>query len=398
MGGHRSRKTVLLVNELYVDLWPASPLGGIAKALDGLAREEDLDLSIIFALRDPVFAGHPLAAQGHHVVPSPATPTFDRAGSGDTSLAEILLACRFAHAHDLSRAVSAWDGLFAVVEPDLIVADTSPVVTLAARGRIPVVVTGSGFAVPPSDLEKFPSLGENVADDAIQELMRDAANTVLRARGAPSLDRLPQLLDGEGRAAFSFPKLDPYAGLRPEPPLRPCGCPEPLPFPAAPLLFAHVGSDQPFAGAAVRGFDRAGLAVAAYFPGPESAATAFLAALGAELYEAPPSQPDILSRASLVVSGDVWLAQAAYAAGRPQIFLPSNPEARLLGEKLQDLGCGITLRRFGSEELAAAIREVTLNPTYRQRAEAEALSAAEGAREGDSAELVARHCLELARR
>ena len=86
MGGHRSRKTVLFVNELYVDLWPASPLGAIAKALDGLAREQELDLSIVFALRDPVFAGFPIAALGYHVLPSPATPTFDHAGAKDTSL------------------------------------------------------------------------------------------------------------------------------------------------------------------------------------------------------------------------------------------------------------------------------------------------------------------------
>lgn len=396
MGGHRSRKTILFVNELSVDLWPASPLGAIAKALAGLTREQELDLSIVFALRDPVFTGYPIAALGYHVVPSPATPTFDHAGTEDISFADVLLACRIARAHDLSRAVSAWDGLFAVVEPDVIVADTSPVVMLAARGRIPTLVTGSGFAVPPAGLGAFPPLSEKSADDAVQELMLEVANTVLKARDAPTLDHLPQLLQGDARAAFSFPKLDPYADIRAEPPLRPCGCPEPLPFPAAPSLFAHMGSDQPFAGAAVRGLERSGIAVAAYLPGPDSAATAFLAALGAELYETLPSQPEILGRASLVVSGDIWLAQAAYAAGRPQICLPASLEARLLGAKLQELGCGITLRRFGAEELASAVRELMLNPTYRQRAEEEALSAAEGAPDRGSAEIVARRCLELA--
>ena len=395
MGGHRSRKTVLFVNELYVDLWPASPLGAIAKALDDLAREQELDLSIVFALRDPVFAGYPIAALGYHVVPSPATPTFDHAGTKDTSFADVLLACRFARVHDLSRAVSAWDGLFEVVKPDVIVADTSPVVMLAARGRIPVMVTGSGFAVPPAGLGAFPPFGEDTPDDAIQELMLEVTNMVLKTCNAPPLDRLPRLLEAEARSAFSCPKLDPYAGTRTEPPLRPCGCPEPLPFPAAPLLFAQMGSDQPFVGVAARGLDRSGIAVAAYLPGPETATTAFLAALGAELYETPPAPQEMLGRASIVVSGDVWLAQAAYTAGRPQICLPSSLEVRLLAEQLEILGCGITLWRFGSEELASAVRELMLNPTYRQRAEEEALAAAEWAPDRELAKIVARRCLEL---
>jgi hypothetical protein len=269
---------------------------------------------------------------------------------------------------------------------------------LTARGRVPVLVTGSGLAVPPADLGAFPPFGEHAADDAVQELMLDVANTVLKARDAPTLDRLPQLLDGQARAPFSFPKLDPYVGIRPEPPLRPCACPGPLSFPDAPLLFAHLGSDQPFAGAAVRGLDRSGIAVTAYLPGPESAATAFLAGLGAELHESMPAPPDILRRASIVVSGDVWLAQAAYAAGRPQIYLPATLESRLLGATLEELGCGLALRQFDSEELAWAVREVTLNPTYRQRAEEESLSAAENAPDKDSAEIVAHRCLELAGR
>jgi rhamnosyltransferase subunit B len=395
MGGHRSRKTVLFVNELYVDLWPASPLGAIAKALDGLAREQELDLSIVFALRDPVFAGFPIAALGYHVLPSPATPTTDHAGTKDNSFADVLLACRFARVHDLSRAVSAWDGLFEVIKPDVIVADTSPVVMLAARGRIPVMVTGSGFAVPPPGLGAFPPFGEDTSDETIQGLMLEVANMVLATRNAPLLDRLPRLLEGEARSAFCVPKLDPYAGTRTEPPLRPCGCPGPLPFPAAPLLFAQMASDQAFAGAAARGFDRAGIAVAAYLPGPETAPTTFLAALGAELCATPPAPQEMLCRASIVVSGDVWLAQAAYTAGRAQICLPSSLEMRLLAEQLEILGCGITLRSFGSEELASAVRELMLNPTYRERAEEEALAAAEWAPNTESAKIVARRCLEL---
>ena len=108
-----------------------------------------------------------------------------------------------------------------------------------------------------------------------------------------------------------------------------------------------------------------------------------------------PCATEMLGRASVVVTGDVWLAQAAYTAGRPQICLPSSLEMRLLAEQLEILGCGITLGRFGSEELASAVRELMLNPTYRQRAEEEALAAAEWAPDTESAKIVARRCLEL---
>jgi UDP:flavonoid glycosyltransferase YjiC (YdhE family) len=159
-----------------------------------------------------------------------------------------------------------------------------------------------------------------------------------------------------------------------------------------------MGSDHPSAGAVVRGLDRSGIAVAGYIPGPASAPTAFLEALGAELHESLPSQAEILSRTSIVVGGDVWLAQAAYASGRPQICLPTSLEARLLGARLQQLGCGIALRRFSAGELASAVRELMLDPVYRKRAEEEAHGVAEIPPEGESARIVARRCLELANR
>ncbi|MEM9277464.1 MAG: hypothetical protein AAGA76_02705, partial [Pseudomonadota bacterium] len=110
----------------------------------------------------------------------------------------------------------AWDDLINLTKPDLIVADHSPSICLAARSRIPIIQTGTGFTLPPVSLPQFPSLLRESAAPTIQKQILLAINEILEERNSKLCKRLPELLDTEYRAIFSLPHLDPYSGIRKE--------------------------------------------------------------------------------------------------------------------------------------------------------------------------------------
>ena len=107
------------------------------------------------------------------------------------SYANILAANGFAHERELKLRAEAWDRLFTVLSPDVIVAESSPTACLAARGRIPLMAAGSGFDVPPADLAIFPAITSDCEPETNQALLRDTVNKVLKSRGIPVVDRLP---------------------------------------------------------------------------------------------------------------------------------------------------------------------------------------------------------------
>jgi hypothetical protein len=56
---------------------------------------------------------------------------------------DILSGAGLAEGKAVQRVLAAWDDIFDISRPDLVVADCAPLATLAARGRIPLVVVGN---------------------------------------------------------------------------------------------------------------------------------------------------------------------------------------------------------------------------------------------------------------
>jgi len=62
----------------------------------------------------------------------------------------------FYRQEQLFAATLAWQTVFDLCKPDLILCDNSPICCLAAFGRIPVVLLGDGFTLPPAHDPIFP--------------------------------------------------------------------------------------------------------------------------------------------------------------------------------------------------------------------------------------------------
>src|SRR5262249_12877698 len=96
-----------------------------------------------------------------------------------------------ADADALQMLLAAWDRLFALVKPDVVVADYAPAATLAARTRLPVILVGTGFTVPPAELYHFPLLHRAAPPAWRAGALVATVNAALRRSRLPVLDRLP---------------------------------------------------------------------------------------------------------------------------------------------------------------------------------------------------------------
>jgi hypothetical protein len=312
------------------------------------------------------------------------------------SYADLLAMFGFGRKRELSLAVAAWDDLFAVTAPDLVVADHSPTACLAARGRLPLMVTGNGYNVPPADLPAFPSLRGDAPVTQNQKVLLDSVNGVLRDRGVAPIDRLPEILAGDARAIFTLPQLDPYGPLRREPVLGPHDVTGgPMPPPAAPRLFFYGRSSQTGIDEIADVLCRSGLPVSCHIRGARSVGLHLLRSQGAEVHDEPVPLVEAFSHASIVVSHGGGIAQAAMRAGRPQIVLPNHLEAIITGAKIQALGTGISIETFDRQAFADAVGRIRADAGFDERAQALARDLARLSLPENPPAVAAERCLEL---
>ena len=141
----------------------------------------------------------------------------ERERLSSATFADTLADFGLADAEALRLLMAAWDQLFNLIKPDLVIAEGAPIASLTARGRIPLALVGTGFALPPAEMERFPLLHQASAPVWREEDLLDIVNRALRRIGSLPLDRLPQMFAADVRMVTTFPLLDPYCAQRTEP-------------------------------------------------------------------------------------------------------------------------------------------------------------------------------------
>ena len=141
----------------------------------------------------------------------------------------------------LEFLLRAWDQVFADARPDVVVADFAPAATLAAQGRIPTIVVGTGYTVPPAHLEAFPVFHPDRDRPNISEpQLLAVANRALERLKRPPLPCLPAIAIADRSHPAVFAELDPYASHRLARPLPPFLSGTPMPAGGGDALFAYL--------------------------------------------------------------------------------------------------------------------------------------------------------------
>ena len=300
------------------------------------------------------------------------------------SFADVLRLIGYGHRSGLAHRLSAWEGVLDTVRPDVVVADFSPTLVLAARGRVPCVVIGNGYTIPPAGRPMPPIRPWQDALEAFSveheaELL-EAANAALRARGSAPIDHLADALHGDTTFVFSLPLVDPYARYRTAPTLAPFNMPRgirPLPWEARRPdgVFLYLPGSHAHARTALDSLAASGTGGEAHVAGLPPAAAAGYAEAGIVMHAEPQDFARVMPAARLVIHhGGLSTAVAALMAGTPQLILPWNLEHLVTARAVEATGAAAVAPadRVDVKRVTGAIRTLLDDRGRAARAEAAA--------------------------
>jgi len=288
-----------------------------------------------------------------------------------SSYADILALKGYADADGLTLMVGAWEALLEHIRADLVVCDFAPTLCLAAYGVMPSLVIGIGFAVPPAQGEEFPPLGPRFGTIMPTSRLLGVVREVQRRRHRPAPETLPALVAGSARFVHTVPEIDAYRATRTDAvvePLRPPG--PPLPPPATDSFFAYLNAEYPGVGLILPQLAASGFHGAAYVRGAPARLVDAARRAGVVIHDEPVPLTSALAHCSVVIHhGGLNTAEAALAAGRPQLTLPIHLEHILTARALEDLGVGRSLTgHYAVRAVADLLRAVSAPGGCSQRA------------------------------
>lgn len=327
----------------------------IAVVKNYVAAQGLLDLGVAI-LQAPPWPGHWLSSAQR------------QAGSSAT-MGDNLAECGLMNESAFTEVLRQWDEIVAVIRPDLVVGQYAPAAALVARRRTPLLLTGNGFTLPPSEIATFPLLHAFAPPRWDEAYILAAVNNAAKSSGAHPLDRLAQLFEADVRIVETFTLLDPYAPQRIEPVDGPALDHSPVPRRAdaerivvylAPGAAIHpdiVDALRPFAPH-----------VHIHALGLADAQRTELAKSGAHVRDQRFALSDELSHARLVVHlGGSGVASHAIAAGVPQLIIAGHIEQELNGQAVARAGLGRKIAgydpaaRITSDIIAGMLEDVALS-------------------------------------
>jgi len=255
-------------------------------------------------------------------------------------MAEILERVGLDTPNLVAGMVRGWHLLLGAVAPDVAIADFSPFLQMAARGRVPVVAIGTNFSPPPADMDAFPALIENLPR-IDQAVLLDRLNAGLAAAGVAPLAALPQVYAADRIVAMSLQEIDPYRDQR----TIPFASPVPAGFDAragdGEEVFVYAAARIDPAAPLWTALERTRLKVRVHAAGAWPAFRDALAARGFAVEPEPLPFAEIAARSRLLVShGGHGFVTSGLLAGLPHIVCHFDLEKLLNGMALARLQVG----------------------------------------------------------
>jgi rhamnosyltransferase subunit B len=268
------------------------------------------------------------------------------------SFADVLNIIHYGNAAALGVRIEAWAGLLQAIKPDLVVGDFCPTLRLASRGRVPMMMVGNGYTIPPpgrplppirpwqTELEPF-SIDH-------ERMLLETINGVLARRGDSPTEFLADILNGDETSVFSVPLVDPYAAYRSEMQLSPFNLPTgmtPLPIEQRRKkgVFFYMPRSHPDLSRAIHAVKAASVDCEAYISDLRPDVAAKLAAPGFTVHGQPQPFERVIPESRLIIHhGGLSTTIAAVLAGTPQLIFPWNLEHLVTARQIERLGASVT--------------------------------------------------------
>lgn len=357
-------RTALFVWELGDGLGHVNRLLRIAERL----RAERVDCR--FVVRNIETAGREVRSHGFEILQAPIATIEPIRGPDTTSpvtSGDILGSVGFGRIERLGPLVDAWATLFDLVRPDLVVSDYSPTAGMALYGgRIPNLVIGDGFTLPPVELPELPAFRPGrpaFPDQTILDVMR--ALQERRGRRAP--DRVAAIFGGDRQFVVTLPELDVWSEHRATSAVGPIGITH-QPARAVPdgTYFAYLSAQYPPTGEVLKGLRLGGFEGIVYLRDSQSAQRDHLRRNGFDVRDTPVDLAEAAERASVIIHhGGIGTCEAAMYLGRPQLLVPRHFEHTTNARRLGRLGIAYSMRsagKFRPEDVVTAMTGLASDP------------------------------------
>ena len=336
---------------------------------------------VTLVLKDVRLPGGQGPAPGITVLPAPLTPQAGAGSSPPANYADVLRVSGFADAGDVAARLYAWQGLFSLVRPDVLVADYAPTALLAARlASIPHLSIGNGFAIPP-DLAPWPSIRpwETVTNQALTtaearlDCVLDAAQ---KALGHTTTVRMRDLF-GAHDILDTFAELDHYGARTQGRYVGPIvSVPQSLRVAwqsrEGPKVLAYLRPAVPGFTAVLQALACLDAEVLCVAPGMKPEMAKRCATRRLRIALTPVDLAPLFEHANLAVGyGNSGFSTQALLAGMPLAMRPRHVEQALFAHRVEALGAGKLLGgRIDADSVTQALQELLNRQTYRQAAHA----------------------------
>jgi hypothetical protein len=230
----------------------------------------------------------------------------------------------------LNARLRMWQREFNNFKPDLVVADYAPSLSMAARGKVPCFVVGSGHTLPPPERETCLSqYNSHESEDVSAELeWLDKINSVLHHNGITKLNFLPEVNRGDSYGLFTIPLFDVYWQDRQQKYLgvyHPGGSPQPsIENDGTALAYVSMSNDN---ASIIEGIIESQIPTVAFFGQLSSRLADRVKGTNIQLVEKPfHLARDLPGRALAVHAGSLGMSAAGVYAGIPQVGLYQHDE------------------------------------------------------------------------
>lgn len=274
----------------------------------------------------------------------------------------------------LTTRVALWHRLFFKFKPDLVVADYAPSLSMAAADKVPCLVVGNGYTIPPPELEKSlpvnPHSKSNFQDEEAEWLGK--LNTVLHAAGCKKLNYLPEMNKGDDYALFTIPLFDTYWQHRQQKYLgvfHPGGSPQPSKVNDGTVL-AYFSKPQD-GRRVIDGLIESGLPTIAYLGIPSSEILNRVRSTKVTCVEKPFDLAEELPGRGLAVhAGSLGMSAAGVYAGIPQLGIYQHDEgmSNCRSFAIANIGLSAWIKKTQPDQIAQMITEASNSSTMRNYA------------------------------
>lgn len=273
----------------------------------------------------------------------------------------------------LLTASMRWLDVLARSSPDLIVADWAPTLRLVSQPRIPTVIVGNGYTVPPAGRPLLPirPWSDTVPprSRAHEGQLLTNVNEVRERLAGPAIDFFSDLFHGDRTFVCTLPEFDPYARARQEPSTWPFNVPTHMRDPDSEprnAVFCYLQGSHPSLKQALAAINQLTQGSEIYIRGADARRIARQSSRKSRIRVRPADFATSLPASRVLFHhGGLGTAYAGLAAGIPQIIIPLQLEHHVTARGLDRFGC---CRHFAKEvttaTLKSAIEEMMADPKY----------------------------------